>query len=218
MTRSVIELKDIELSYCHKKIFNKINFTVYAGQRVGLMGPNGAGKSSLLRLIMGLTKPDSGSVIIFNKQRQSEDDFYEVRKKLGFSFQDPDDQLFCSTVAEDIAFGPLNLGYSRKEVEKIVAQQISLLGLNGIKDRIIYHLSGGEKRLTALAGVLAMSPQILLLDEPTGDLDRKNIEKLITILKELKHMYLIISHDSHFLKSLCTEIYWLEEGRFEMIS
>ena len=185
---------------------------------MGIMGPNGAGKSTLFRLIMGLIKPDSGKVIILGKERYSEEDFYEVRKAIGFSFQDPDDQLFCSTVSEDIAFGPLNLGHNRETVEKIVAQKITLFGLESIKDRIIYRLSGGEKRLASLAGVLAMSPHILLLDEPTGDLDRRNSEKLIQILRDLDLTYVIISHDRDFLKALCPEIYWFEKGRLELMS
>lgn len=218
MNNPVIELKNIELSYPQKKIFDNVNFILQQGRKMGIMGPNGAGKSTLFRLIMGLIKPDNGKVVIFGKERQKEKDFYEVRKEIGFSFQDPDDQLFCSTVSEDIAFGPLNLGHNRESVEKIVAQKINLFGLESIKERVIYHLSGGEKRLASLAGVLAMSPRILLLDEPTGDLDCRNTEKLIQILRELDLTYVIISHDREFLKALCLEIYWFEQGRLELIS
>lgn len=212
MRKTIVELKDIELSYPHKKIFKKVNFTLKQGQRLGIMGPNGAGKSTLFRVIMGLIKPDSGRVIIFDKERVSEDDFYEVRKSIGFSFQDPDDQLFCSTVSEDIAFGPFNLELPREAVEKIVLKQIILFGLTSIKDRIIYRLSGGEKRLAALAGVMAMSPHVLLLDEPTGDLDRQNTDKLIQVLRDLDLTYVVISHDKDFLNKICEDIYWFEES------
>jgi cobalt/nickel transport system ATP-binding protein len=209
---AVIELIAIDYSYQSTKIFDKLNFTLKKGDKVGLMGSNGAGKSTMLRLIMGLIKPDSGRLIVFGSERSREEDFLEVRKQIGFVFQDPDDQLFCSTVAEDIAFGSLNLGASQEEAEAVVLTNLQLFGLMELRDRAIYRLSGGEKRLAALAGVLAMSPGVLLLDEPTAALDQFNTKKLIRILNDIDLTCLIVSHDKDFLQSTCNCIYWLEHG------
>ena len=138
---------------------------------MALLGPNGCGKTTLLHLIVGLLRPSAGQIEAFGRQRMAEADFHEVRRRVGLLFQDADDQLFCPTVAEDVAFGPLNLGKSRDEVRRIVAGTLDSLGLAGYEHRVTYRLSGGEKRLVALATVLAMQPEVLLLDEPSGGLD-----------------------------------------------
>ena len=178
------------------------------------MGPNGAGKTTLLQLIVGLLKPQAGEVIIFGQPRQNENDFYEVRRRIGFLFQDPDDQLFCPTVEEEIAFGPLNLGIPRKQLPSLIKEVLSLVGLEGFEKRVTYKLSGGEKRLVALAAVLAMRPEVLLLDEPTGDLDQKNTKRLIDILNHLSLSYIIVSHDRAFLEKVTSKILWFEDERF----
>ena len=130
---------------------------------MGLTGPNGSGKSTLLKLIVGLVRATAGRVEVFGRFRTCERDFHEVRGRVGLLFQDSDDQLFCPTVAEDVAFGPLNLGQSRDAARRIVTETLDALGLADYQDRITYQLSGGEKRLVALAAVLAMQPEVLLL-------------------------------------------------------
>lgn len=211
----IIKLEDISFAYPGGKIvFNNLNFSLIKGERVGIMGPNGTGKTTFLQIIVGLLKPQAGRVVIMGKERKTETDFYEVRTNIGLMFQDPDDQLFCPTVAEEIAFGPLNLGIPRQEAVKIVSQTLALVGLAGFEDRVTYKLSGGEKRLVALASLLAMQPEVLLLDEPTGDLDLQNIKRLISILNRLPLSYLIVSHDKQFLQQVTQKQCWFEDGRF----
>ncbi|MDL1970482.1 MAG: energy-coupling factor ABC transporter ATP-binding protein [Candidatus Desulfofervidaceae bacterium] len=211
----VIKLEDISFAYPGGKIvLHGLNFSLKKGERVGIMGPNGTGKTTFLQIIVGLLKPQAGRVVIMGKERQAETDFYEVRSKIGLMFQDPDDQLFCPTVAEEIAFGPLNLGIPRQEVAKIVSRTLGLVGLAGFEDRVTYKLSGGEKRLVALASLLAMQPEVLLLDEPTGDLDPQNIKRFVSILSRLSLSYLIVSHDKQFLQQVTQKQFWFEDGRF----
>jgi len=216
--KTLLRLEEIDFSYPGRPLFKGLNFSLIEGKRIGLSGPNGSGKSTLLRLILGLEKPSSGKIYFRGREIQTERDFYQIRREIGLLFQDPEDQLFCPTVVEDLAFGPLNLGLSREEVARRVKEVLSLLGLEGFEEKITYRLSGGEKRLVALGTVLTMRPRFLLLDEPTGDLDWKNFQKLVSILKHHLSSYLIVSHDFEFLETLCEEIYWLEEGHLSLLS
>jgi cobalt/nickel transport system ATP-binding protein len=186
-----------------------------AGERVGLIGANGSGKTTLLALLVGLIRPSAGRVEVFGKVRTSERDFREIRGRAGLLFQDPDDQLFCPTVAEDVAFGPLNLGVGRDEVRRIVAQTLDSLGLAGFEDRITYKLSGGEKRLVAVATVLAMQPDLLLLDEPTSGLDDEARARVIDVLAALPQAMLVVSHDRPLLDRLATRVLRLANGHIE---
>ncbi len=152
---------------------------------------------------------------MFGKTRAGERDFHEVRGRAGLLFQDADDQLFCPTVAEDVAFGPLNLGKPRHEVRHIVARTLDALGLAGYEDRITYKLSGGEKRLVALAGVLAMDPEVMLLDEPTSGLDDEATERVVEIILGLPQAMLIVSHDRAVLRRVATRSLRLVDGHLE---
>ncbi len=208
-------LKQVKFAYPGRSpVFTNLNFSLKIGEKIGIMGPNGVGKTTLLQIIVGLLKPQAGEVRVFGRSRKDERDFYEVRRRVGLLFQDPDDQLFCPTVEEEVAFGPLNLGISRDKIKGIIKRVLSLVGLSGFEERVTYKLSGGEKRLVALAAVLAMNPEILLLDEPTGDLDRKNLNRLIRVLNQLNLSYIIVSHDEKFLKSVASSIYWFEDEKF----
>jgi cobalt/nickel transport system ATP-binding protein len=186
---------------------------VEAGQRLGLVGSNGSGKTTLLWLIVGLLRPGGGRIEVFGTTRSTEADFRGIRGRVGLLFQDADDQLFCPTVAEDVAFGPLNLGRSREAVRRIVAATLQSLGLAGYDDRITYKLSGGEKRLVSLAAVLAMEPELLLLDEPTAGLDDDSRQRVVQVLLGLPQAMLIVSHDRALLQRLATRIVRLEGGR-----
>lgn len=213
---NLVLLEGVSFSYAPDRIvFSECNFRLRSSECVGLTGPNGSGKTSLLGLIVGLLRPTAGRVEVFGKIRSSENDFHEVRCRAGLLFQDSDDQLFCPTVAEDIAFGPLNLGKPREEVRHIVAQTLDALGLEGYEDRITYKLSGGEKRLVALATVLAMGPEVLLLDEPTSGLDNDAVERLIGVLRQLPQAMVIASHDERLLGCLPTRHLRLADGRLE---
>jgi cobalt/nickel transport system ATP-binding protein len=209
----MIRLKNLRFKYNSQYVLDGLNLEVRAGDRVGLLGANGSGKTTLSHIIMGLLTPDSGEVEIFGKKRVIESDFAEIRGRIGFLFQDSDDQLFCPTVMEDVAFGPLNLGQSPEEARRTVVETLKSLELNGFEDRVTYKLSGGEKRLVALATVLAMKPELLILDEPTTGLDEKTTERLIQILRESGLAYVIISHDRDFIKRTATKLLEIKEGQ-----
>jgi cobalt/nickel transport system ATP-binding protein len=219
MERIMIEIKDLSFSHHHgKTVFTGLNMTLLQGERVGLTGPNGSGKTTLFHLIMGLHKPSSGEIRIFGEPRVNEDDFKDVRRKVGLLFQDSDDQLFCPTVKEDVAFGPLNLGHSHDEAEKIVKDTLSVLGIGNLEGEVTHHLSGGEKRLVALATVIAMRPECYLLDEPTDGLDSKKASLLLQYLKESASTYVVATHDREFLGAACDRVYELREGHIGEIA
>lgn len=192
-------------------------FRLAPGEKVALTGPNGAGKTTLFHLMVGLLKPSSGTIEAFGAPRRTEREFKEVRARAGILFQDSDDQLFCPTVAEDVAFGPLNLGQSPADARMIVGQTLEMLGLNGFETRITHTLSGGQKRLVALATVLAMRPDVLLLDEPTNALDEATEARLTEILLGLPQAMVIISHDRAFLDRIATRRVRLDHGRLSDI-
>ena len=214
----MIEIENLCYGYSqNEKIFNGLNFIFQKGERIGLVGPNGAGKTTLFYLIMGLLKPNSGRIIIFDRERKDEKDFVEVRQRIGLLFQDADDQLFCPTVEEDIAFGPLNLGRSHYETRSIVNETCRILGLEGFESKITHRLSGGEKRLVALATVVAMNPEAYLLDEPTAGLDEATTQRLLKHLKEYASTYIIITHDHEFLKMAVDKVYRIKKDRVEIV-
>jgi len=209
-----IRLRGLRFSYRPEHpVLVDVNFELHPGMRVAVTGPNGSGKTTLLHIIVGLLSPDAGVVEAFGRERRTESDFYEVRCRAGLLFQDPDDQLFCPTVLEDVAFGPLNLGRSRDEALQIVHRTLGRLGLTGYENRITTELSGGEKRLVSLAGVLAMEPDVLLLDEPAAGLDRQTRSRMIEILHELPQAMVVVSHDSEFLKEVTDWSLLLADGR-----
>ena len=196
---TILQLEDIRFAYPdHAPVLDGVSFQLEPGQRLSISGPNGSGKSTLFRIVLGLQTPDSGRVTVLGKERRTEADFHEVRRRVGLVFQDPDDQLFCPTVAEDIAFGPLNLGCSTAEALSIVEKVLTDLDLLHLRKRITHKLSGGEKRLVTLATVLAMEPEALLLDEPTNALDTKNEARLLKILQGLPQAILLVSHALSF--------------------
>ncbi|WP_428924810.1 energy-coupling factor ABC transporter ATP-binding protein [Marinibacterium sp. SX1] len=211
---ALIELDDLHFAYPGQApVLNGASLRLEAGQRLSVHGPNGAGKSTLFRIILGLQKPDAGRVTVMGRDRRAEADFHEVRRRVGLVFQDPDDQLFCPTVAEDVAFGPLNLGRTRDEALAIVDRTLADLGLMHLRDRITHKLSGGEKRLVTLATVLAMDPEVLLLDEPTNALDTANEARLREILAALPQAILLVSHNPDFRAAIAPDTLHLAEGR-----
>jgi cobalt/nickel transport system ATP-binding protein len=216
----IIKLENISFSYPERGvIFEDLNFEIYKGDRIGIKGANGSGKTTLLYIIVGLLKPQKGNVIIFGKNMEKESDFYEVRKKIGFLFQDSDDQLFSPTVEEDIAFGPLNLRIERKKVEEIVERTIRELGIENLRKRITGTLSYGEKRIVAIATIFSMEPEILLLDEPTTGLDEDTEKRIKEILISKKDItFCIVSHEINFMKDICNKIYLLEKGKLKQIN
>jgi len=215
MSEKILQVSNLSYHYPRREpVLDQVNFSWFEGERVALTGHNGAGKTTFFHLLMGLKKAKRGEIEIAGQSCRSEPDFLQARREIGFLFQDPDDQLFCPTVIEDVAFGPLNLGKSRDEALLIARETLASLGLEGFEERICYQLSGGEKRLVTLAGVLAMKPKALLLDEPTNALDRNARRRLIDILSGLPQAMLIISHDPEFLAEICNRRIELSDGKF----
>lgn len=194
-------------------MLDRLDFDLFRGDRIGLVAPNGSGKTTLFHVIMGLLKPQKGTIEVFGSAISHEKDFIEVRRRVGLLFQDPDDQLFSPTVLEDVAFGPLNLGKSREEAVAVSRKTLSFLGLEGFEDRMTFKLSGGEKRLVSLATILAMEPEALLLDEPSTGLDEQTRERLTQVLNQLDKSYVLISHNSTFLTNTTDRIFTMEKGR-----
>jgi cobalt/nickel transport system ATP-binding protein len=216
MSEPLIRLEGVDFAYGpSRQVLAGCALRLDPQERIGLIGANGSGKTTLLHLIVGLMRPSAGRVEVFGKVRRREADFREVRRRAGLLFQDADDQLFCPTVAEDVAFGPLNLRKPRDEVRRIVARTLDALGLAGYEDRVTYKLSGGEKRLVALATVLAMEPEVLLLDEPAAGLDEAVEARVTEILAGLPQAMIVVSHDRAFLEKLASRPLRLAAGRLQ---
>lgn len=214
MNSPLFHLDQVSFSYeSARPVLDRVDFTLAAGERVALCGANGSGKTTLFHLMVGLRVPSAGRIVAFGRERCKEADFHDVRAQAGLLFQDSDDQLFCPTVAEDVAFGPLNLGKSREQAREAAARALALVGLSGFGDRVTYKLSGGQKRLVALASVLAMEPKVLLLDEPTNGLDREARARLLQVLAELPQAMVVIAHDDEALTALTQRRVGLEDGR-----
>jgi cobalt/nickel transport system ATP-binding protein len=207
MSEPIIELHNITYTYpgAPQPVFQDFNFHLLPENHLGLIGPNGCGKTTMLHLIMGLLRPQAGRIVIFGEEAKKEKDFVRVRQQVGLLFQNPDDQLFCPTVLEDVAFGPLNQGKTPEEAVRLAQETMARLGLAGFEDRVTYKLSGGEKKLVSLATVLAMQPRLLLLDEPTTGLDEATRHRLIHILQDLDIAYMIVSHEPDFLNHTVKE-------------
>ena len=213
----IINLKNIHFGYPGgRTILNQLDFKFYRGDRTGLIAPNGSGKTTLFHLIMGLVNPVAGQMELFGKPVATAKDFESVRRRIGLLFQDPDDQLFSPTVIEDVAFGPLNLGKTKEEAQAVARRVLAKLGLEGFEDRLTFKLSGGEKRLVSLATVLAMEPEVLLLDEPLNGLDVDTRSKIVEIISNLDMSYIIISHDIDFLMSATHRIFMIDKGKIHI--
>lgn len=213
-SKPLIALKNIDFSYQKdRRVLSGFNLALQAGQKIGLAGPNGCGKTTVLSIIMGLLLPERGEVEIFGRARRTEKDYQEVRAQMGFVFQDSNDQLFCPIVADDIAFGPLNMGVSRKEADQIVEKILAQLHLEGFGPRVTYDLSGGEKKLVSIGTALALNPRLLILDEPTNSLDEATVARLEQVLSECGLPCLIVSHDRGFLERTTDQVWTMAEGR-----
>ena len=215
-----VHLSTKNLSYTYPDgthALKNINMEIYKGQKVAIMGPNGAGKSTLFSHFNGLTEPTSGHVEVDGKAiKYDRDTLLEVRQKVGIVFQDPNDQLFAPTVKEDVAFGPMNLGLDYEEVERRVDEALTMVGMEQYMDKTPHHLSGGQQKRVAIAGIIAMRPEIMILDEPTAGLDPEGVEKVLDILNNLNKegMSIVISsHDIEMVNEFAEKIFVLNNGK-----
>ena len=211
-----LEVHDLHYRYADGTVaLRGVSFMVNEGQRVALVGPNGAGKSTLLLHLNGLLpeKPGGdGAVKVFGKNITS-GNLLDVRRKVGLLFQDPNDQLFCPTLYEDVAFGPRQMGISEAEVSTRVGHALQLTDLVGKETRPPHHLSGGEKRRACLAGLLATDAKILVLDEPTSNLDPRGRRELKQLLKDIGLTLLIATHDLELVAEICDTTIVLDGGK-----
>ena len=217
MNETHLSIKNLSYTYPDgTHALKNVNMEILKGQKVAIMGPNGAGKSTLFSHFNGLTEPTSGYLELDGKKMEyDKKSLLEVRQKVGIVFQDPNDQLFAPTVKEDVAFGPMNLGLSYEEVEKRVDEALELVGMKKFKDKTPHHLSGGQKKRVAIAGIIAMRPEIMILDEPTAGLDPQGVDQVLTILNNLNKegMSIVISsHDIEMVNGFAEKIFVLYEG------
>jgi len=194
-----------------------VNLKVKRGERVALLGPNGAGKTTLILHLNGILNSGHGRVFVADKlvDTKDKDGLKQIRSKIGIVFQDPDDQLFMPTVGQDVAFGPYNMGARDGELEKIVNEALSLVGMLEYKDRPPHHLSFGQRRRVAVASVLAMKPEILVLDEPSSNLDPASRRELADILRSLEITMIMVTHDLPYAYELCERSLILSGGVIE---
>lgn len=213
MRHCKLEVKNLNFAYPdgHKAV-NDMTFCINNGESVGIIGANGAGKSTLLMLIMGILFPFEGEVMV-GDMPVSKKTLPIIRQKLGMVFQEPDDQLFMTTVYDDVAFGPRNYKLDEKEVENRVIQALDMVGISHLKDRAPFKLSGGEKRAAAIASVLSMKPEVLIMDEPTAALDPKSRRRVIGLLKGFEQTKIITSHDLDMVLEVCKRVIVIKDGR-----
>lgn len=208
----MINIKDLNIKYPDgTKALNNLNLDINDNENIGLLGANGAGKSTLFLSMLGVIPIDEGSITI-NDSEVNKNNIDKIRKEVGLIFQNPDDQLFSSTVYEDVAFALNNLNMNKDEVKNIVYDILNKLGIYQLKDKAVYKLSGGEKRSACIASILVQNPNIILFDEPTSYLDRKSKRKLIEIINSINSTKLIASHDFDLIKETCTRIVILKNG------
>ena len=198
-------------------LFSDLSLALGPNERIGILGKNGSGKSTLLHIGAGLLLPDAGRVLHAGVPCRTEKDFVQARKRLGYLLQQAEDQLFCSSILEDVAFGPHNLGLSAAESEKKARAMLQELGLAPLADRNGQRLSGGEQKLAALASILVMDVSLLFLDEPTNNLDEHSRALLLRVLERYNLPALIVSHDLPFLLATCTSFRLLEDGLLKPI-
>ena len=209
------EIRVEQLSYAYdgnREVLSDVSFSVEPSETIGLIGANGAGKSTLLKILVGLLgkyrgQAEMGGLPVEKKHLR------QIRAKTGYVFQDSESQLFLSTVYEDVAFGPRNYGYDEEEVDRRVMAALEQVHIGYLKDRQIYRMSGGQKKLAAIATVLSLTPEIILLDEPSIALDPTNRKNLIQIIGEMGGTKIIASHDLDMILDTCERTILLAGGK-----
>lgn len=212
MTCNALEIRHLSFRYPDGyQALQDISLTLREGEKVALVGPNGAGKSTLMLHLNGLLQGE-GEIVVDGLPVQREN-LPQIRARVGLVFQNPDDQLFSPTVFEDVAFGPLHMGFPEEEVRQRVAEALAQVGMGRYAERLSHHLSAGEKKRIAIATVLAMSPSILVLDEPSAGLDPRARRNLIHLLAELPETILVSTHDMALVAERFPRMVVMDEGR-----
>ena len=206
----MIAFQNVSFSYGETPVVENLSFSIKKGENVGLIGANGAGKSTIMKLMLGLIS-GSGEIKVDGLPVNKEN-LAEIRRKIGFVLQDSDNQMFMPTVYEDMIFGPRNYGLSKEETEKRVDDILSRLGLQDLKHRHNHKISGGEKRMAAIATILAMEPEMILMDEPSTALDPVNRRTVINTINRLPQTKLIASHDLDMILDTCQRVILLSHG------
>ena len=213
MSHHIIDFKDVHFSYPDgTNALNGMSFRITHGESVGIVGTNGAGKSTLISHMNGCLMPVKGTIII-GDVKLDKTTLNETRKKVGVVFQNPDDQLFMPTVFDDVSFGPLNLGLSKEMVVERVTEALTTVGCLNLKDKPPHRLSMGQKRSVSIATVIAMQPDILVMDEPAANLDPKSRRQLINLLNDFKHSKIIASHDLDLILDVCERCLVIGNGK-----
>ena len=217
MTKPIIQTGNMCYTYPDgTEALNNINMEIKEGERAAIVGSNGAGKSTLFQHFNGILRPTSGLIKIDGEKiNYKKNELIKIRNKVGIVFQNPDDQLFAPTVAEDVAFGPMNLGLPIDEVDKRVEESLEMVGMSGLGKKAPHHLSGGQKKRVAIAGILAMKPEIMVLDEPTTGLDPKGVDQVMNILYKLNQedmSIIVASHDVEMVTQFADKIFVLHQG------
>ena len=212
----LIETRDLtHIYHGGVRALESVNFIAERKSRIAVIGPNGAGKSTLFKHFNGILKPTSGEVLVRGEPITKEN-LREVRKFVGIVFQNPDDQIFSPTVEQDVAFGPTNLGLDETTVAHRVEEALHLLGIEELRDRVPHHLSGGEKKRVAIAGILAMEPQVLVLDEPTAGLDPQGVSDLVEFINRLPNEYgmtvVFSTHHLDLVAEMADFVYVMDKG------
>ena len=213
----MLEVKNIKYSYTKDyQALKGVSLKVEKGEMVALLGKNGAGKSTLFLHLNGIYEPDEGQVFIDGEElKYDKKSLLKFRQKVGIVFQNPDDQIFAPTVEEDVAFGPLNLKLPMEEVQKRVTESLARVGMSGFEKKAPHHLSGGQKKRVAIAGILAMKPEIMVLDEPTAGLDPQGVRGLSKLLKELNEegiTIIISTHEVDLVPNYAKRVFVLVDG------
>lgn len=196
----------------NEPIINDLSVHFREGESIGIIGANGVGKSTLLKLLVGLEDGFEGSIRI-EEIPVEKNTLSKIRERVGYVFQDSESQLFTSSVYEDVAFAPKNYGFSKEEVQIRTEKALEMVHIQHLTDKKIYKLSGGEKKLVAIATILSMTPDIILMDEPTNSLDPQNRRKIINLLNGFNHMKIIASHDLDFIWDTCSRTILMNDGR-----
>jgi cobalt/nickel transport system ATP-binding protein len=208
-----IDVSELRYRYPHGPVvLDNISFHIRAGERIALVGPNGAGKSTLMLHLNGILRAESGEIRMCGMKLE-DSTLHAVRRAVGLVFQNPDDQLFSPTVFDDVAFGPIYQGCPPEEIRRRVDEALAAVHMEAYAGRVSHHLSVGEKKRIAIATVLSMSPEILVLDEPTAGLDPQARRNFIHLLSELKQTMLVASHDLAFVREICPRTLILDAGR-----